>query len=308
MSQLDQVAPGGVVQLNNAPAALDDATFDSLFPAESNSQAVQSVQQVTQPAGTQATQQTTQTQPVATQTQPDAPYLKGNSSVYKTSEAAIEGINQKDALIEQLRQRYALTTGIDPITGQPVGQGAAPAVNENDYYDNPDRYLQDLYKAAKSTDPSAYRDVQAKFVYDSLKPLQPVVQQAARTQALAAAATDNPEVAKFVGTPAYQKTLDANPDLKGAVTTAEQDYRWHARLPGLYKLAYLTGQGMQLPELLKAQTSQTQTTQTQQPRTTVQPVTSTLPRTSSAQPNMRTIDGIRAIIAEQEAKGAKLDF
>ncbi len=31
---LDQIAPGGVIQLQGSPAGLDDATFDSLFPAE----------------------------------------------------------------------------------------------------------------------------------------------------------------------------------------------------------------------------------------------------------------------------------
>ncbi len=30
---LDSIAPGGVVQLGQSPAALDDVTLDSLFPA-----------------------------------------------------------------------------------------------------------------------------------------------------------------------------------------------------------------------------------------------------------------------------------
>src|SRR5579862_4254147 len=49
---------------------------------------------------------------------PEAPFLQAGDSVYKTREAAEEGTRQKDALIAQLRQQYALTTGIDPISKQ----------------------------------------------------------------------------------------------------------------------------------------------------------------------------------------------
>lgn len=303
---VDQVAPGGVVQLQNAPAGLDDATFDSLFPSDGVTQKI-ALTQTAQELGTQQTQQTPTTQQPAIQATDAQPYIKGDKSVYKTAEAAIEGINQKDALIEQLRQRYALTTGIDPISGQPVGQAQQQV--SDDYNTNPAKYLDDLFNAAKQGGPQAYVNTQQKLIMDTLKPFAPALNSFAKNQALEAVASSNVDAAKFVSTPNYARTLEANPDLAGAIATAESDYRFHSRLPGLYKLAHLAGQGMQLPELLKANTSQTQTqTQTQQVRTTAQPTTLSAPTQQAQKPSFSSHAGIKATIAEMEARGAKLDF
>jgi len=301
---LDQVAPGGIVDLSKSPAGLDDATFDSLFPAEPAQKVVAPVQQVQQQVqGTQPQQ--TQTTQTATQATVTEPFIKGEKSVYKTQDAAIEGINQKDALIEQLRQRYALTTGIDPITGQPVGQAQQQLVD--DYTQNPNKYLDDLYAAAKQGGPQAYLQVQQKLIMDTLKPYAPTLNTLAEVQAVDSLAKELPEAAKFVGTPVYQRTLEANADLASAIATAKSDNRFHSRLPGLYKLAYLAGQGMQLPELLKANTSQTQT-QTQQVRTTAQQTTLAPSTEAAKNPSFKNIDGIRATIKDLEARGARLDF
>lgn len=301
---LDQIAPGGVVNLNNAPAGLDDATFDSLFPADT-SPAIQPAQQVTAQPVTQPVQQTPQTTPQ------DQFFLQGDKSRYKSLEETVQGVNQKDALIEQLRQRYALTTGIDPITGKPVA-AAGPTQETTDYYQQPDRYLDDLYAASKKS-PEAYRDVQGKFLFDALKPLQPILQKAARDQAVESLSLEVPNAKAFIGTPSYTNTLELNPQLKEAITISEHDSRFHSRLPGLYKLAYLTAQGMQLPELLKAQqtqsTSQTQQVQQGQPvRTTVTASTPSPSTTPAARPSFKTIEGIRAYIQQAEGQGAKLDL
>lgn len=309
MSELDRIAPGGVVQLQHAPAGLDDATFDSLFPAESASVTVAPTQAGVAQPGQQPNQTTQQTQPAATtqQTQ-DQYFLKGDRSVYKSLEEATKGVNEKDTMIEQLRQRYALTTGIDPITGQPVGQ--FPQQQQQDYIQNPTKYLEDLYAAAKAGGPEAYRDVQSKFIFDAVKPLQPLLQKVARDQAASEAGTELKGMTEFLASPAYQKALDSNPELKQAVSVGETDYRFHSRLPGLYKLAYLTAQGMQLPELLKAQAAQSHTTTqpTQPVRTTVQPTTASRSTTQTANPSFKTIDGIKAIIADAEARGVTLNF
>lgn len=302
MSDLNTVAPNGVVNLSDSPAGLDDATFDSLFPAEAATTVIPAPQ-------TQPTPQPENPPPPAPQAQPvtpspSAPFLKGEKSVYNSPEAALQGINQKDALIEQLRQRYALTTGIDPITGQPIGQ-AQPQSQNLDYFDNPSKYVADLYSAAKAN-PEAYRDVQAKFFMDTLKPLQPLMQRVAREQALETLATEVKDAPAFIGTPAYQKALDSNTELKDAIAVAETDFKFHSRLPALYKLAYLTGQGMQLPELLRANAAP-QSQPTPAPRPTVQPTTPSMP-TATARPSFKTLDGIRAVIADAEARGATLDF
>jgi hypothetical protein len=298
---LDQVAPGGVVQLGQSPAGLDDATFDSLFPAEPSQTAIQATQQPVAAPAQQSTDQSLQ----------DSFFLKGEHSVYKTVEEATKGINEKDVLIEQMRQRYALTTGIDPITGKPVTAQGQPQEGP-DYYQQPDQYLDALYAAAKKGGPEAYRDVQAKFLFDALKPIQPVFQKLAKDQAIETLTVELPGAKSFVGTPEYTRSLDTNPELKQAISISESDQRFHSRLPGLYKLAYLTAQGMRLPELLKAQATQTQTTsqtQTQgQPvRTTVQATTTNAPGTT-ARPTFKNIEGIKATIADMEARGIKLDF
>ena len=307
MSDLDRIAPGGVVQLGSAPAGLDDATFDSLFPAEPGSVTVAPAQPATAQPG-QTPNQPVQTPPAATTLQTQDFFLKGTSSVYKTSEEATKGINEKDALIENLRQRYALTTGIDPVTGQPVGQVSQQ--QQSDYIQNPTRYLEDLYTAAKSGGPEAYRDVQSKFIFDAVKPLQPLLQKVARDQAAQEAGTEIKGMTEFLVSPAYQKALDSNPELKQAVSVGEQDYRFHSRLPGLYKLAYLTAQGMQLPELLKAQAAQPHTpAQPIQPvRTTIQPTTTSRSTTTTANPSFKTIEGIKAIIADAESRGVNLNW
>lgn len=302
---LDSIAPSGVVQLGNSPAGLDDATFDSLFPAESSQATQQTQPAIAQPG-------TTQTQTPVVQDPQNGFFLQGDKSVYKTAEDAQRGVNEKDALIEQLRQRYALTTGIDPITGKPVTNQNVQQ-GETDYYQQPDQYLDALYNAAKKGGPEAYRDVQAKFLFDALKPIQPVFQKLAKDQALETLSVELPATKGFVGTPSYTKALELNPELKQAISISETDQRFHSRLPGLYKLAYLTAQGMQLPELLRAQATQTQTTtqttqtQTTPVRTTVQSTTPS-PASQTARPSFKTIEGIRAYIQDAEARGVKLDL
>lgn len=309
------VAPNGVVNLADSPSGLlDDAAFDALFPADAPTTVAapnQAEPTQTQPTTTQPVVQTTQPSTTTTSPQGDEPFLKGDRSVYKTADAAVQGINQKDALIEQLRQRYALTTGIDPISGQPVGQ--SPQSTPTDYTANPQKYFTDLYEAAKAS-PEAYVGVQQKFLMDTLKPLAPVLQRAAREQAKETLKTELPDAPNFIGTPAYEKALNVSPQLKEAITAAENDYRYHSRLPELYKIAYLTGQGLQLPELLdKAKQTTVSTvvaaTPPTQPtvRTTSQPTT-TAPTQTTVRPNLKTLEGIKAVIAEAESRGAKLDF
>lgn len=308
MSQtVDQVAPGGIVQLNNSPAPLDEATFDSLFPSDGTPPASPSAPSAQPNGQTPGTQQPPVTPTTPVSAQPNAPFLKGTKSIYNTPEAAIQGIDQKDALIEQLRQRYALTTGIDPITGQPVV--AQSQQQPTSYQQNRSKYLDDLYEAAKKGGPDAYVDVQTKFMMDTFAPVMPLLQRAAREQAIEEVSKEIKEVGGFVGTPIYQKTLEGNPELRDAIALAESDLRWHSRLPGLYKIAYLTGQGLQLPDILKSQAASQQQTQNPpvQSRPTLQPSTQAPPR-SIPQPTLRTLDGIKAIIADAEARGAKLEF
>ena len=309
MSDLENVAPGGIIQLQNAPAGLDDATFDSLFPSNPPPIVTQPPQQVAkQPDGSQAPPTTQQTPPpVAQQPPASEPFIKANSSVYKTAEDAVKGINEKDALIDQLRTRYALTTGIDPVTGKPIA--AQPQIDQLDYTQNPKQYLEDLYAAASKNDPAAYAAVQSKLIADNNKPFLPIIADAVRTRAIKAFTSESPAAAQFVDSALYQKTLEANPDLKIAITTAENDPRFYSRLPGLYKLAHFAGQGMQPVETPKVQPPPVnlQTTQPAPVRTTT-PQTTLAPGQVATRPSFNTIAGIKATITEMEGKGVKLDF
>lgn len=312
--QVDQIAPGGIVQLNDAPAGFDDATFDALFPADGVG-AVAAAPQVQQ-NGTPAAQ-VSQTQTPATQTQtPVAPpqvedvFIKGEKSVYKTREATIEGLNHKDQMIDTLRQRYALATGVDPITGQPLTvQTAQPLVQEVNYATNPKQYMDDLYKAGQ-TSPEALASVQKKFILDSIGPnVVNAGNEMARNRAINSVSAEIKDFNSFIGTETYNKALDVVPELKNAIATAESDSQFSGQLPGLYKAAYLIGKGLQVPQIVAAATQQSNS-QTSRPSVTptLTPRTATITPSTNAKANFKSIDGIRAIIAEQEAKGTKLDF
>jgi len=282
------------VDLSAAHAVLDDAqTLDSLFPAEPATAMATTVPSVP------ATNVTT-TAPPATQTPvPDEPFLKGNESVYKTREAAQRGLDEKDALIKQLRQSYSLATGVDPITKQPIN-AIAPQGNES-YVLNPKKYVADLQEAKS---PEQLAKVQQKFVFDTFQPIAPAISSMTKNAAIKQVADSLPDFGTFYGGAEYKATLDANPDLKEAVEMAESDLAFHPRLAGLLKLTYLTNKGMQLPELLK----KASTPQPQAPtRATLTPSTSapTEFTTSNEAPSLGSKAGRKAIIEQFEKSGAQ---
>jgi hypothetical protein len=293
--------------LNDAPGGLDDAAFDALFPADgvSNAPAAPQVQQTETPAVP------TQVAPPVVQTQtPEDVFIKGDKTVYKTREAAIEGLNNKDSLIDTLRQRYALATGIDPITGQPM-QASAPQVApvQVNYSENPEQYMNDLIKAGE-LGPKAIAQVQQKFIRDTVG--QNVVQAAndiARTKAINTVNADIKDFGTFIGTDGYNKALDVVPELKNAIATAESDAQFSGQLPGLYKAAYLIGKGLQVPQAIAA-ANQLQNQPPSRPAVSPSqtPRTATITPVSGTKASFGTLAGIRAIIAEHEAKGTSLDF
>jgi len=149
--------------------------------------------------------------------------------------------------------------------------------------------------------------VQQKFQMDNLKGIMPTIQASVKQQAIQNVAKEIPEFDKFYGSASYNKALESVDLLKDAISQAEADTKLSGQLPKLYKVAYLVTQGVQLPELLKAnQTQQSQQTQTQT-RTTISPTTTSIPNTT-AKPSLRTLEGIRATIADAEARGVSFEF
>lgn len=279
------------VNLSDAPVSLDAQTLDQLFPAEPATAVA------TTAAVVPATNATT-TAPPATQTPvSDEPFLKGNDSIYKTREAAQRGLDEKDALIKQLRQSYSLATGVDPITKQPIN-AIAPQGNAS-YVLNPKQYVADL-QDAKS--PEQLAKVQQKFVFDTFQPIAPAISSMTKNAAIKQVSDALPDFNTFYGSAEYKSTLEANPDLREAVEMAESDIAFHPRLAGLLKLTYLTNKGMQLPELLKkAAAPQT----TAPPRQTLTPSTSapTDYTTSNEAPSLGSKAGRQAIIDQFEKSG-----
>lgn len=268
--------------MSDAPASLDAATLDSLFPAD--------------PVSTTATTQPTPAPPpTATTPTPNEPFIKGNKTVYKTREEAIEGVDRKDALIDELRQRYSLATGIDPITQRPLA--ASPQASDN-YATNPQKWFDDLSKAK---DAETLAAVQSKFFMDTLQPYVPTLAHATKTQAMADVKNEIPDFENIYKSPDFKATLDATPSLREAIETAEGNVKFHSRLPDLYKTAYLVHQGIRLPELLK-QAAPTNTPTTV--RTTNNPTSVPPPDSGpTAQLDLSTPEGRKAIIAQAENTG-----
>lgn len=273
------------IDMSDAPVELDGPTLDSLFPADP-------VPTVAQPPAPDASPAPSA---VPTTTAPAEPFVKGNRSVYKTREAAVEGIDQKDALIEQMRQQYSLVTGVDPITKQPIGSQAANA--SESYIGNAKRYVADL-KAATTEEQLA--SVQQKLILDTLQPMAPAISGVTRAAASRQVEAEIPDFNTFYNSEAYQEVLSKVPTVREAIEMAESDIRFHARLPELYKTAYLVSRGIQLPELLKRNSASAQPAgRPTASGTTATPIPDNTP---SGGRTVRTGEGRKSIIADFESK------
>lgn len=281
----------GEVDLSDAPTG--DLTLDALFPPEPSDTPTTATPAA--PADPAAMTPAPATQAPAQTV--DEPFIKSGNIVYKTREAAIEGISKKDALIEQMRTRYVLATGIDPITGQPVGTSSATP-NRN-YTQDSDAYVKDFYSALNSGKSSNVRDVQAKFVMDMLEPFAPLLQQTARESALKQFESEVPSGRQFIGSAEYNEALAAEPDLKDAIALSESDPKFASRLPGYYRLAYRVSQGIRLPEIIKAQTAPKPNTPA--PVRTSTPATTPALTEPATAPNLSTKEGRKAIIEQFES-------
>lgn len=264
---------------------LDPNAIAELFPSDAAAEPTTAPTNTDTQLTPAAVQPATPVAPVA-----DARYV----ATYKTREAAEQGIAQKDALIEQMRQRIQLATGIDPISQRPVQALADNRASEN-YQQNKQRYVDDLKNA---NTPESLFDVQTKFVLDALAPIAPAITAATREQALNRTEQEAPGFRQFYGSDQYRSTLEKVPDLKEAIEAAEADIKFHQRLPGLYKVAQLVSQGIQLPELLKQVKPAAQQSTPQRPTNTG--TTATPPEATNSAPGLSSSQGRKAIIEQFE--------
>ncbi len=276
------------VSLADSPSALDSDTLNQLFPSDSP----------TSTAGIQmpASQEPQQTVLAPVQSPANEEYLSGESSRYKTRDAAVQGLNEKDRLIAQLRQQYSLATGVDPITKQPLGQ-RQPAPDEN-YLNNPDKYLKDL-SAAKSA--QELTRVQTKLVLDTLQPLQPLITSSAKQQALEQTKSQYQDFGAFYGSQEYTQVLEKTPSLKEAIDMAEGDYRFHNRLPDLYSTAYHVRNGMRLPQVIAENAARPAPVATPAPRQSL-PQSTPVPPEPTGRIGLNTPEARKALIAAFEGQ------
>jgi hypothetical protein len=280
-----------------------DLSLDDIFPVNSG------VQQTTAPTTEIAAPVTPTAQPTpASQAQPNFE-IRAKDSVYKTVEAAQRGVEEKDALIEKLRQRYIMERGIDPVTERRVPLNEDKNVPVNYMQDNK-RYMQDLKTAVDKGDENAYFQAQAKLVFDLLSPLAGTINNAAKEQAVQALSTTVPEFQTFRNSPEFAAVLSENPSLKSAIETSENDFRGHAQLPELYRLAYFAAQGRRVPDLIKQATAAAaQAAPTQQVRPTLGQNTVAPPsqHNTNVTLDVSTPEGRKAIIAQFEQSNGR-DF
>jgi hypothetical protein len=294
-------APNGF-SIADAPGG--DLGFDDLFADQTPIDPLTAAQ-TTDPAGVPPTQ--TLPEPQAPVAPAPTPFeiKTATGTVYKTVEDTVKGIEQKDTLIENLRSQLALRTGVDPITQQPLRFDPAPqpsAPQVPNYAQDAQKYMEDLVAAAESNDPARYAGVQQKFLLDTLAPISGIITDAAKKSAVEQIAGKYSDFNTVRATPEFSAVLEDNPELKEAIGMAESDYRFHNRLPGLYKIAYEAAQGRRVPELVRQQTAvvQTPTPQPARPTATSSPLP---PPEPGVKPDIRTAEGRKAIIAQMEAQG-----
>lgn len=279
-----------------------DLSFDDIFGSPQEGLVV------TPPQTTAPTEGEVQPQaPVAPQapvTQPSFDFKTKTGTVYKSVEDAIRGTEEKDTLIETLRQEAIARTGIDPVTRKPAGhQSEAP----RNYLSDPSQFTKDLRKAVESNDDMAYAQANMKLLADFLQPIEPLITSYAQQKAIESVSKDISEFQAFRNSADFSKVLETNGALRQAITVAESDVRLSNQLPELYKLTYWASQGLKTPDLIKAAQAQAAAAPPQAPVRTPMQGSTLAPESRGAAPTVSTTEGRKAII-EQFEKSGGLNF
>ena len=231
-------------------------------------------------------------------------YLRTSTgTVYKTSEDAVRGTEEKDRLIEQLRQTAIASTGYDPIDKKPV-QIAQPSQEPN-YATDAARYYTDLSAASSKGDAKAFHQIQSKMFHDTLGPYLPAVADSAKNNVLENVASEYGDFKEHIRSDGYKEYLEERSIIKTAIETAEADPRRASELKDLYILAYEASKGHKLPELIKSAKTNSPASTTQG-RTLLATTTAPQVSTSNQLPDISTPEG-RAEIKRRFEQGGGLD-
>ena len=246
--------------------------------------------------------------PVEATPQPsaDTVFLKTSTgTVYNSQEAAVQGTEEKDRLIAQMRQELTSYRGTDPLKKTPA-TGGQPPVDES-LTRNPKKFFGDLVSAANAGDAEAYAKTLAQFQMELLSPYAPLLADVARERATRSAETANKGVREFIGSREYSEVLEQLPALKQAIEVAEADPQYAGYLEQYYKTAYLASLGARMPAIVEAAKA---TPAPQNPRPTLASSTPTPPAEPggptfrSANDALKSPEGRKLIIEQFEKSGA----
>lgn len=278
--------------LNDAPGG--DIPFDQLFgtePEASFSSANPTDQTTTQTTVAEPTQTTDTFKEVRTST----------GSVYKEYDTLVRGIEEKDTLIQQLRDQVKQATGQDPLRRQEPVQAQQP----QNYLSNPTRFADDLANAAKAGDAAKYQGTLLGLMEEYFGPAKPLIQEFARSRATEQTNSEYKDFGQFRRSEDFGKVLERNPALAQAIQASEQNIQFSHQLPELYRLAYESHTARRVPEIVQA-ARQTTAAPVQNTRPTVQQ-TSLTPGNAvtqqSDQDALRTTEGRKEILARLRAAG-----
>lgn len=229
----------GHIDLSGAPGA--DTSFDDLFPPEGVPAAPPQAVQGTQPPQT----------PQAPSTEP---FLKAGESVYLTAEEAAKGLEHKDSEVARYRA-FLAEQGFNPNElrarepqAPTVPQPQAPSKYK--YLGNGKKYYEDLAKAADRTNPNpeAYEAITRQYqqeVFDSMyAPYAPLLAESARQRAVRQVSTEIPNFPTFFESKEFKNTVESIPLYRDMLQLGENDPEASKRLPEVYRMIYLTHQGM----------------------------------------------------------------
>jgi len=284
--------------LNDAPGG--DVPFDKLFGTEPEA----SFSSAT-PTSTTTSTQTTVTEAQQTTAPSFEEIRTSTGSVYKERDAVIKGIEEKDTLIQQLRDQIKASTGNDPLRRQEPVQ-----TQPQSYLSNPTRFADDLASAAKSGDANKYQQTLLGLMDEYFGPAKPLIQDFARNRATEQTSVEYKDFATFRRSDDFGKVLERNPALGQAIRASEENIQYAHQLPELYRLAYESHTARKLPEYVQA-ARQTPATPVQNTRPTVQQ-TSLTPGTAVTQrsdsESLRTSEGRKELIARYREAVENLTF
>ena len=275
-------APGGDIPFDQLFGTEPEASFSSANPTDLT------------------TAQTTATEPVQT-TEPSFKEVRTSTgSVYKEYDTLVKGIEEKDTLIQQLRDQVKQATGQDPLRRQePVQQ------QPQSYLSNPTRFADDLASAAKAGDAAKYQGTILGLMEEYFGPAKPLIQEFARSRATEQTSSEYKDFSTFRRSDDFNKVLERNPALAQAIQTSEQNIQFSHQLPELYRLAYESHTARRVPEIVQA-ARQTTAAPVQNTRPTVQQ-TSLTPGNAvtqlSDQEALRTTEGRKEILQRLRAAG-----